>query len=154
SRAERDAYWQKLSRVFPRVPAALAFEAGKANGPEMKIGTSPLTFVYSLDSESIIAAGGGRLPGCDSSIRVFDSKSGNETLVCRGHVHGIYQLAIDPHSGFLASASEDFSVILWNLDRRDAVFLAGGHPIVKGEIAFATEKHWLAIGEKEAYEDC
>ena len=37
--------------------------------------------------------------------------------------------------------------------RKDAIFLVGGDPIVKGHVAFATEKGRLAIGETEAYED-
>src|SRR5262249_24893251 len=52
------------------------------------------------------------------------------------------------------SASQDYSVVLWNLERRDAIFLVGGDPIVKGHVAFASEKSVLAIGEIEAYEDC
>jgi WD40 repeat protein len=152
SRAERDAYWRKLTQVFPRVPAELAFEKGRMHGPNMSHGTSLLTCIFSLDGEQIYAAGGGRLPGCDSSVRVFDSTTGDELLVCRAHIHGIYKLALDPRTRFLASASEDFSVVLWNLEEQDAIFLTGGDPIVKGFVAFATNKPWLAIGETEAYE--
>ena len=153
SKPERDAYWRRLSQVFPRVPQELDIETGGADGPDMKIPTSPLALQFSQDGEHIIAAGGGRLSGCDSTIRVFDADEGHEMLLCRGHIHGIYSLAVDPHSGFVASASEDFSVILWNLEERDAIFLTGGEPIVKGDVAFAAEKRRIAIGEKEAYED-
>lgn len=153
SQNQREAYWHKLCQTFRRVPEKLAFEEGATQGPEMKHDTSALSCLYSLDGERILVAGGGRLPGCDTSIRLFDRKSGKEVLVCRGHVCGIYQIAFDPHTGFLASASEDYSVILWNLEQEDAIFLVGGDPIVKGLLAFASEKRWLAIGEKEAYED-
>jgi WD40 repeat protein len=121
----------------------------------MKHGTSILSCLYSADGKRIIAAGGGRIPGCDTSIRVFDCNSGIEALICQGHVCGIYELALEPRTGFLASASEDYSVFLWNLEQRDAIFLVGvgGEPIVKGHVAFASEKSWLAVGEKEAYDD-
>jgi WD40 repeat protein len=154
SKTQREAFWQKLCQNFPRVPANLAFEIGSAVGPNMKHKTSVLCCLYSLDGASIYAAGGGRLPGCDTSIRVFDSKTRDETLTCKGHGFGIYELALDPRTGFLASASEDYSVVLWNLDQKDAIFLVGGDPIVKGNVAFAAHKSWLAIGESEAYEDC
>jgi WD40 repeat protein len=153
SRTEQDAYWERLIGAFPRVPSELAFDDGSAAGPAMKHGTSVLSCLYSLHGASIIAAGGGRIPGCDTAIRVFDSETGDETLVCRGHIFGIYELAIDPHTGFVASASEDYSVILWNLERRDAIFLVGEHPIVKGHVSFCKGRRWLAVGEIEAYED-
>jgi len=106
-----------------------------------------------MDGKRIFAAGGGRIPGCDSSIRVFDRNSGKEILLCRGHVCGIYQISLHPGTGFLASASEDYSVVLWNFDQQDALFLVGGDPIVKGCVTFTREGNWLAVGETEAYED-
>lgn len=152
SRSERDVCWDRLCEAFPRVPADLALEDGSAPGPDMMHGTSLLTCVCSADGHEILAAGGGRLPGVDSSIRVFDRASGAERLVCRGHVCGIYRLAVDPRTGIVASASEDYSVILWNLEKRDAIFLAGGPPVVKGHVAFASDRGRIAIGETEAYE--
>jgi hypothetical protein len=92
------------------------------------------------------------MPGVDSSIRIFEFDTGHETLICRAHVHGIYRLAVDPYSGFFASASHDFTVLLWNPDHRDAIFVAGIEPIVKGEVAFAAKRRRLAIGEIEAFE--
>jgi len=153
SQSERDADWQKLVRTLPRVPAKLAFEAGSGHGSAMRHGTSILTCQFSLSGDTVLVAGGGRLPGCDSSIRVFDLATGEERLVCQGHVCGVYELAVQPGTGFVASASEDYSVVLWNLDKRDAIFVAGGDPIVKGNVAFANARNRLAIGEGEAYED-
>jgi WD40 repeat protein len=74
-------------------------------------------------------------------------------MVCHGHVCGVYELAVDPRTGFLASASEDYSVFLWNLEKRDVIFLVGEDgPIVKGHVAFAASAPRLAVGEIEAHE--
>src|SRR5215831_12920081 len=39
---------------------------------------------------------------------------------------GVFNLAFDPGTGLLASASHDYSVVLWALERDDAIFLVGG----------------------------
>jgi uncharacterized protein (TIGR02996 family) len=116
-------------------------------------GTSILSCLFSLDGSNILVAGGGRIPGCDDAIRIWEAKTGRELMILNGHVCGIYQLALDPRTGFLASASEDFSVFLWNLELRDAIFLVGGDPIVKGHVAFTPKATFIAIGETEAFED-
>jgi WD40 repeat protein len=54
----------------------------------------------------------------------------------------------------LASASEDYSVFLWNLEKRDVVFLVGDNgPIVKQYVAFASGSAKIAIGEGETYDE-
>ncbi len=153
SREARDEYWDELTERFPRSLVDWSIDDGQSPGPEMKHGTSILSCLYSLDGAHIIAAGGGCIPGCDTAIRIWDTDSGRERLVCNGHVCGIYELALHPRTGFLASASEDYSVVLWNLERRDNIFLVGGDPIVKQHVGFNNEGNLIAIGEGEAYED-
>ena len=108
---EKERYWQELTKRFPRVPAELQFERGKARSRSMKHGTSILACRYSVDGEHILVAGGA-LPGWDSASCGFSADSGRETLICRAHVCGLYDIAVDPRSGFVATASEDYSVIL------------------------------------------
>lgn len=122
-------------------------------GPRMKHGSSLLSLIFSADGKRILGAGGGRIPGCDSSIRVWDTATGKELLTCHAHICGLYDLAIDPRTGILASASEDYSVILWNLEQRDVIFLVGGPRIVKGSVAFASDRGLIAIGETEAFDN-
>ena len=153
SRQERDRFWDELAKRFSHQPAEWSFVEGQANSSDMTHGTSILSCVFSLDGSIIAAAGGGRIPGCDSSIRIWDAETGKEKTVCKAHVCGIYELAFDPRTGFLASASEDYSVILWNLERRDTIFLVGGPPIVKGHVAFAKDVPRIAVGETENFED-
>lgn len=131
----------------------MSFKDGEQPGPFRKHGTSVLSIVFSPDSKLVASAGGGRIPGCDDAIRIWNADSGEEQLICQGHVCGVYQLAFDPRTGFLASASEDYSVVLWNLEKQDAIYLVGGPPIVKGHVAFATAAPLIAIGETEHYED-
>jgi hypothetical protein len=36
---------------------------------------------------------------------------------------GVFDLTFDPGTGLLASASHDYSVVLWDLERNDAIAL-------------------------------
>jgi len=153
SRLERDQFWEALIEKFPRQIENWSMEDGTEPGPRMTHGTSVLACVFSPDGSLIAGAGGGCLPGCDGSIRIWDSKTGKEEQVCRGHICGIYDLAFDPLTGILASASEDYSVVLWNLEQRDTISLAGGPPVVKGHVAFAGTVPRIAIGEVMCYEE-
>src|SRR5688572_7068703 len=126
-----------LRKRFPKVPAAFAIRPGEDRLSGFKHGASILACPFSLDGSQVYVAGGGRIPGCDSTIRAWEVPSGREGITCEGHVCGIYDVAVDPRTGILASASEDYSVILWNLELRDAIFLVGGPPVVKGRVTFA-----------------
>src|SRR5947209_1419973 len=99
-RRSRDKYWDALANRFPRIPVGWSITDGQLPGPEMRHGTSILSCVFSPDSSLIAAGGGGCIPGCDTSIRLWDAKTGQEKLICRGHTWGIFQLAFDARTGF------------------------------------------------------
>jgi len=67
-----------------------------------------------------------------------------------GHAHsmGVFALAFDPRTGLLASASHDYSVILWDFERRDAVFVLGGPDarVSRRALAFAGTQLLVADG--------
>ncbi len=157
TKEKREEFWEHLTEVFPRVPEECFFLDGTQEGPFKKHKTSVLSCKFSPIANQMASAGGGRIPWADRSIRIWDTDSGKELLVLVAHFRGIYDLAFDPKSGILASASEDYSVFLWNLEEKDVIFLTGqgidGQAIVKGHVEFSEDSLLIAIGETKSYED-
>jgi WD40 repeat protein len=158
-----DAMWDAVTRHFPRRPAKWQVRDGAAGGgkgllgrlsgrPAMRHGTSVMSCAFSPDGSLLAAAGGGRTPGADKTIRCWDVASQAERLVCEGHAGGVFCIDFDPRTGFLASAGHDHAVILWDLRGRDAIVLSAAEPIVKGHVALAGAEPLVAIGEKEAFQ--
>jgi WD40 repeat protein len=88
-------------------------------------------------------------------IRVFDIASRELRNVLHYHCMGVFDLSFDPDTGLLASASHDYSVVLWDLERNDAIALVadpdagisrsaarfvGGSVIVADGMTFAGER--------------
>ena len=119
--------WARLCVDFPLVPAGFKIVPGgsAAECGGLNYGQRPvLALAFSDDSSRLAVAGGGMIPGA-ADINVYDLESMRLTHVCRYHSMGIHDLAFSP-GGLLASASHDYSVVLWNLDESDALFLVGG----------------------------
>ena len=71
--------------------------------------------VFSLDGLSVITG------SSDDTIRLF-SIQGEELALLEGHLGAISDLALHPSGEYLASASEDGSVRIWNLKNFSAEF--------------------------------
>lgn len=95
-------------------------------GRPLQGGSRPvIALAFSSDGTTLAASGGGLIPGA-VDIRVFDVPSRELRKICHYHSMGVFNLAFDPGTGLLASASHDYSVVLWELERSDAIFLVGG----------------------------
>ncbi len=151
----RATVWDRVCDHFPRQPATWDISAdGRVpiddDAPLLRHGAPVLGLSFSPDGLWLAAAGGGAIPRADATVRCWNVETG-DTLVCRGHAAGVFAVAFDPRTGVLASASHDFSVLLWNLEAGDAVFLLGEDSVAKQGLAFATTRPWLAIGDGHAY---
>lgn len=124
-----DLRWRRLTARFRYKPANFQIEQlqQKAEpGSPLRGGSrAVIALAFSADSTSIAASGGGLYPGA-ADIRVFDVASRELRRICHYHRMGVFNLAFDPGTGLLASASHDYSVVLWDLERDDAIFLVGG----------------------------
>jgi WD40 repeat protein len=123
-----DLRWRKLCRQFPYVPRNFRIERVQQRmdtGRPFRSGSRPpIALAFSPDASSIAVAGGGLIPGA-AEIRVFDVASRELRKICHYHRMGVFDLAFDPDTALLASASHDYSVVLWDFDREDAIALVG-----------------------------
>lgn len=110
-----------------------------------------LCAAFSPDGAWVALAGGGCIP-CHPAIWVAALPNLETVAALHGH-QGVHDLAWDPGSGLLASASNDYTVVLWDVPREDHVLACGGddEPIVKGAVAFGDGV--LYVGESEPFED-
>jgi WD40 repeat protein len=124
-----DSSWRKLCTRFPRVPANFQIERVQQRaepGRPLRGGSRPvIALAFSPDSASIVASGGGLIPGA-VDLRVFSVASRELRKICHYHRMGVFSLTFDPATSLLASASHDYSVVLWEIDRDDAIFVVGG----------------------------
>ncbi|MFF9018953.1 WD40 repeat domain-containing protein, partial [Streptomyces eurythermus] len=51
---------------------------------------------------------------CDGSVRIWDPTTGTQTTTLTGHTDWVHSVAISPSGTWLATASSDRSVRIWN----------------------------------------
>jgi WD40 repeat protein len=147
--------WNRLTDRFPRVPTLLRIEQrddrAAPGAPIVTSGSPLLTLAFSADGRWLAAAGGGLLPG-PAAVHIIDLERRAVVRICHAHVMGIFDVAFDPRTGLMASASHDYSVLLWDIgDRDDAIYLIGDpHAgVSRHRVAFAG--HRILIGDGETF---
>ena len=144
--------WKKLCRSFRLTPAEWEVVDGDETDGPYKHRTSILGLAFSPDDSILAIAGGGCIPGVDGSIRLIDVTTRKNVRTLHAHVCGVHDVSFDPQTGILASASFDYAVHLWDLDKEDVIFLRGEDGKTKGHCKFTRAGSLLAIGEYAYYE--
>lgn len=91
-----------------------AFDVATGAGLES---SEPLNLVAAISSDGRLTA----LPA-DSSIQINDTASGAPVQTLRGYTNAIQALAFSPDDRYLASASADNTIRLWNLKTGEQLF--------------------------------
>lgn len=144
--------WKRLCQSFRLAPAQWEVTDGDETEGAYQHGTSILGLSFSPDDSILAIAGGGCIPGADSSIRLIDVATKKNVRTLHAHVCGVHDVSFDPQTGILASASFDYAVHLWDLEKEDVIFLRGEDAKTKGYSKFTREGSLLAIGEYDYYE--
>lgn len=142
-----DASWKHFTTIFPGILKGARFEAGAppASGKQPPF----IAGAFSPDEKYVALSGGGRIP-CRAGIWVARVPTLESVQMLHGH-QGIHALAWDERTYLLASASNDYTTVMWDCERGDNLFVCGGthEPIVKGNVAFSNDA--LYIGETETF---
>jgi len=144
--------WKRLCQSFRLAPAQWEVVDGDDTEGAYKHSTSILGLAFSPDDSLLALAGGGCIPGGDGSVRLIDVATKKNVRTLQAHVCGVHDVSFDPQTGILASASFDYAVHLWDLDKEDVIFLRGEDFKTKGYSRFTREGSLLAIGEYDYYE--
>ena len=81
----------------------------------------------------------------DETIRICDTASGDTLQTLRGHTESVRSISFSPDGKLLASASEDESVRIWNLETGAAQMLKG-HALWVTSVAFSPDGKLVASG--------
>jgi len=90
---------------------------------------------------------GRQLAAASSETVLYDLTNEGATQVLNGHTYFVSSLAFRPGRPFLASASGDNTILLWNLGTGDFETRLPGHPMGQPwGLAFSPDGKWLAAG--------
>jgi WD40 repeat protein len=86
---------------------------------------------------------------CKSVIRLWSFPNLSEWRVLNGHVGYIAALSFTDDGGVLASASDDGTIILWDVERGKPLFTLNGHSDSVRAVSFALGGNLLASGSDD-----
>ncbi|MCA1992267.1 MAG: hypothetical protein LDL41_09530, partial [Coleofasciculus sp. S288] len=83
-------------------------------------------------------------------IQIWDTRTGEQLVRCRGHQHWTWAVAFSPDGHYLASASDDYRVKLWDVETGECLQTYKGHTYSVSAIAFSPDGQIIASSSQDS----
>lgn len=86
-----------------------------------------------------------------ATVRLVDVEARAVRRVCHGHSGGVFDLAFDPRTGLIASASHDYSAVLWEVEGQDDAITLLGDVVGISRHCVAFHGSRVLVGDGETF---
>ena len=104
---------------------------------------------YSPDGTGIVSGSGNPFGSCDSTIRVWDTASGQELHCLRGHELGVNGVAYSPDGTQIVSVSTDKTVQIWDASTGSKIHCLQGHDGNVSSVAYSPDGTRIISGSRD-----
>jgi uncharacterized protein YjiK len=103
---------------------------------------------FGPDGDSLVSGGAGIAPTMDCSVRLWDLEQKSSAVVYT-HTQSVTAVAYARNERYIAASSDDHSISLGNLNKRNRFTLLNGHQAPVKTIAFSSDGLLLASGGRD-----